>query len=150
MNFPFRGVLLAACALWLAGCDAKKPAAKPATGAGSGTPLTAPLDYLEAQGRAKQASLRVISLAQLQQAVQQFYGMEERWPRDFAELVEKRYLTALPAAPDGYAYTYDPRSGSVRAVRVAPGGTAPARPPAGGPSGVLQRARQLPGAGPRQ
>ena len=94
--------------------------------------------------------LRVISLAQLQQAVQQFHGMEERWPRDFAELVEKRYLTALPAAPDGYAYTYDPRTWSVRAVRAAAGGAAPARPPAGGPSGVLQRARQLPGAGPRQ
>lgn len=130
-----------AAVLLVAGCgpNPKKPGD---TNTAAGNPATAPLDYLAAQGRAKKHAEKVTSLAQVQQAIQQFQAMEDRWPKDLEELAEKRYLTDIPVAPSGYVYAYNPANGQVRVIQ--PGQAPAASRPAPGAGGVLQRARQLP------
>ena len=100
----------------LDGCS--KKAAPPVSGSGASgnSPLTAPLDYLAAQGRAKQYSTKVISTAQLESAIQQFYAMEERYPTGFDEMVQQHYLGAMPAAPRGKRFTYNPQNGQLGLV----------------------------------
>ena len=97
----------------LAGCDSRPTNQKTAT---SNTVVLAPLDYLAAQGRAKQHATKVISTAQLESAIQQFQAMEDRLPASFEELVKQRYLAALPEAPRGRRFTYDPQTGRVALI----------------------------------
>ena len=85
--------------------------------AGSRNPATAPLDYLAAQGQAKKHSEGVVSLAQVQQALQQFRTTEERWPESLQELVKAGLLARVPTAPAGQRVDYDPRTGAVRILR---------------------------------
>jgi hypothetical protein len=87
---------------------------------GAINPATAPLDYLSAQGKAKQAAIRVVSLAEVTQAIQKFQAMEDRNPKDINELVQQRYLHALPEAPRGARLAYDPVTGNAAWVRAAP------------------------------
>ena len=108
-----RHLLPAVVALLLLGCDAK-PSVKP--GNTSSSPIAAPLDYVAAQGRAKQHTTQVISTVEIEAAIRQFQAMEERLPTGFDELVSQHYLQALPAAPRGKRFTYDPQSGKVGLV----------------------------------
>ncbi len=85
------------------------------------SPVTAPLDYLAAQGQAKKHSEKVISLVEIQQAIQQFNAMEERLPRDLNELVAQHYLGKMPSPPRGQRFLYDPQTGSIRVGPAAPG-----------------------------
>ena len=98
-------------------------------------PAFAPLDYVEAQAKAKQAAERTISMTELTQAIQKFQAMEDRYPRDFKELVTEHYLASLPVPPPGTQFAYSPSSGS---VRVVPAGAAPASTP---PADPTQRRR---------
>lgn len=98
--------------LW--GCDSKS-AAKP-TNAGGNSPLTAPIDYIAAQGRAKQHTTKVISTVELEAAIRQFQAMEERFPTGFDELVSQHYLQAVPAAPRGKRFTYNAQTGQIGLV----------------------------------
>jgi hypothetical protein len=109
------GSLLVVLVWMLAGCDNAVSSGK----AGS-TPATAPLDYLAAQGQAKKHSEKVVSLAQVQQALQQFQASEDRWPKDLQELVKAGFLAAVPVAPSGQRVVYDSSTGTVRMVRVQP------------------------------
>ena len=95
-----------------AGCS-KKATSPPA---GGNSPLTAPVDYLAAQGKAKQYSTKVISTVQLENAIQQFHAMEERYPLNFEELVKTHYLGAMPAAPRGKKFIYNPENGQIGLV----------------------------------
>lgn len=109
--------------LWMAwlvvtatGCDGGKQG-----GAGTGaSPATAPLDYLAVQGQAKKHSEKVVSLAQVQQALQQFHAAEDRWPNDLNELVKAGFLAAVPQVPAGQRLLYDRAGGTVRVVQVQP------------------------------
>ena len=92
------------------GCDSKSVNK---TVAATNSVISAPLEYLAAQGRAKQHATKVISTAQLESAIQQFQAMEDRWPASFEELVKQRYLAALPEAPRGRRFTYNPQTGQV-------------------------------------
>jgi len=111
-----------------AGCGkkdaAKAKAADEATSSG-GNPAMAPLDYLAAQGRAKQVAIKVTSTVELTSAIQKFNAMEDRYPRDFNELIQQHYLQAMPAAPRGMAFAYNPTDGSVRVVAAPAPGAAP-------------------------
>ncbi|MBN8248550.1 MAG: hypothetical protein J0L84_14060, partial [Verrucomicrobia bacterium] len=78
-------VLVVAATLLMPGCGPKEP--KQPAAASSGNPATAPLDYLAAQGRAKQTAIRVTSTAELTSAIEKFHAMEDRYPRDLNELV---------------------------------------------------------------
>lgn len=109
-------LMVVACAL-SAGCG-RKDAGKPE--GNSGNPITAPLDYLAAQGRAKQVAIKVTSTAEITSAVQKFQAMEDRLPRDLHELVQQHYLQAVPQAPRGQVFAYNPADGSVRTVAAPP------------------------------
>lgn len=98
------------------GCDAGKTPGSPS----GGSPATAPLDYLSAQGQAKRHSEKVVSLAQVQHALQQFQASEDRWPTDLNELVKAGFLAAVPQVPAGQRLVYDSSTGTVRVVRTAP------------------------------
>ena len=64
--------------------DSAKPAASQAEGSGasSGNPLTAPVDYLGAMGKAQKSASKTVSAAGLDQAVKLFYAQEGRFPKD--------------------------------------------------------------------
>lgn len=109
------GGLLVVLVWMLPGCDNAA-----STGKTGNSPATAPLDYLAAQGQAKKHSEKVVSLAQVQQALQQFQASEDRWPKDLQELVRAGFLAAVPVAPAGQRVVYDAGSGTVRMVRVQP------------------------------
>lgn len=82
----------------------------------SASPLTAPIDYVGAVGRAAQFSERTVDLVQVQNAVRQFQAAEGRNPSSLQELVQHGYLPRLPQPPRGMQFLYDPRTGQVRLV----------------------------------
>jgi hypothetical protein len=98
-----------------AGCEQKSADKKaPATNAASsGNPITAPVDYLGAAAQAKRVSEKTVDLAALRQAIQLFYAQEDRYPRDLQELVNEKYLGALPPPPAGMQFKYNPANGEV-------------------------------------
>lgn len=100
--------------LSVAGCGPKEP--KKPEGGSAANPATAPLDYLAAQGKAKQTALRVTSTAELTSAIEKFHAMEDRYPRDLNELVQQHYLQSVPQAPRGQAFRYNSEDGSFRLV----------------------------------
>ncbi len=114
MNLPSRLQGTVALSLLFSGCDSKS-STKPAN-ASSNSPLTAPIDYIAAQGRAKQHATKVISTAQIETAIQQFQAMEDRFPASLDELVAQHYLQAVPVAPRGKTFVYNPQSGQLRVI----------------------------------
>lgn len=152
MKFPFLGQAMPVLAIViLAGCDRAAKAAKPKENPTSDgvSAATAPLDYLAAQGRAKQSAIKITSLAEVTQAIQKFHAMEDRYPRDLNELVQQHYLAAIPPSPNGAMLTYDSSTGVARFIRRTPGeiGTSPT-PSA--PSRPLPGIRKLPAGSPEQ
>ncbi len=109
------GGLLVVLVWMFSGCDNAA-----SSGKNGSSPATAPLDYLAAQGQAKKHSEKVVSLAQVQQALQQFQASEDRWPKDLQELVKAGFLAAVPVAPAGQRVVYDSSAGTVRMVRAQP------------------------------
>ncbi|MBI2947313.1 MAG: hypothetical protein HYY23_06685 [Verrucomicrobia bacterium] len=113
--------VILAMAVSLAGCgkkDAAPTAAKstnpPST---SGNPLTAPVDYLGAVGKAQKLATKTVDLTSLNQAIRQFHAGEDRFPKDLNELVAEGYLPRLPAAPPGTRLEYNAARGEVRLLR---------------------------------
>lgn len=99
--------------LLLAGC--KKPAAQTQTST-EPSAASAPMDYLAAQGRAKQLAIKVTDIAQLNSAISKFQAMEDRYPRSFDELIASHYLTEVPIPPRGKQFVYNPQTGQVGLV----------------------------------
>ncbi len=97
--------------------EATPPAGQPPTQSAGGNPLTAPVDYLGGIANAKRLAERTVDLAAVNNAIQLFNAQEERLPRDLNELVERRYLPALPAAPAGMRMIYNPATGELKMVR---------------------------------
>ncbi len=122
--------LLYYCAVFgllLAGCGQKSSEEKPkqttntsaqsAKATSVGNPVTAPVDYLGAVGKAKIASEKTIDTIGLDQAIQMFNVQEGRYPKNLNELVEKEFIRALPEPPYGMQIVYDPSNGKVKIVR---------------------------------
>ena len=101
-------------ALGCAGCS--KSNSTPGSAASSNSPLTAPIDYIGAQGRAKVHAGKVISTVQIEAAIRQFNAMEDRFPTGFDELVSQHYLQAMPEAPRGKRFVYNPQTGQIGLV----------------------------------
>lgn len=103
--------------LFLAGCKKHSSATttQPTNAASGGNPLTAPIDYLGAIGKAQQSARKTVSSVGLQQAIQMFYAQEGRFPKDLSELVPN-YVDRLPPPPAGMKYSYDAGSGVVKVV----------------------------------
>lgn len=98
-----------------AGCG-KKESPKPPEATSSGNPVTAPVDYLGAVGKAQKTITKNLDLANVTQAIKMFEAAEERLPKNLNELVEKGYLPKLPVAPQGFKFTYDATTGQVKVV----------------------------------
>ena len=84
--------------------------------AGSGNPVTAPVDYLGAVAKAKKTADAKLETASINKAVQMFYAQEGRYPKDLNELVRPEYLRQLPPPPVGMKYSYNPATGEVKVV----------------------------------
>jgi hypothetical protein len=82
----------------------------------SGNPITAPVDYLGAVGKAQQSATQTTSTVGLQQAIQHFQIQEGRYPKNLNELVGPNLLTSLPAPPHGMKFDYNPTTGQVKVV----------------------------------
>lgn len=112
--------LAMAAGLIVAGCGGGGNSTDPQTSAPSGesgNPLTAPVDYIGAVGRAKNTAQKTVDLANVTRAIQMFEAAEGRYPKDLQELVNQQYLPSLPAAPPGTRLVYDPARGQVSVVR---------------------------------
>ena len=105
--------------LILLGACAKKEETKQnlLTNNSSGNPLTAPVDYLGAVNQARKTAIKTIDQAGLNNAIQQFYAVEERFPKDLNELAQKRYIQAVPEPPPGSRFVYNPATGDLKIVR---------------------------------
>lgn len=111
--------LMLGLGLALVGCVKKEePKPQQATNkpAASGNPITAPVDYLAASVKAHQSMVKTIEGTSLNQAVQQFYVGEGRFPKDLNELVKLKYIGEIPRAPNGMKIVYDAANGQVKVV----------------------------------
>ena len=78
-----------------------------------GSPLTAPLDYVGAVGKAKKSSDKRLNLANMQNVIKQFKAVEGRYPKALNELVTEGYFPRPPSPPRGMRYVYNPKTGQV-------------------------------------
>ena len=105
----------------LTGCGDKSTtkgsSATNASATDSGSPLTAPVDYLGAVGKAQQSAVKNIDLASVRQAIQMYKVEEGKNPANLQELVTGKYMPRLPDLPKGMKYQYDPNTGDVKAVK---------------------------------
>ncbi len=109
-----------------------KPAAAPAAEkTGSGNPITAPVDYLGAVGAAQKQAERVADITPVMQAIRAFQAGEDRMPKNLQELVTEGYLPKLPTPPRGAQLAYNPATGQVKFVPMAPPPAAPPAPAGG-------------------
>ena len=79
----------------------------------AGNPLTAPLDYVGAVGKAKKSSEKRLNLANIQNAIKTFKVVEGRYPKALNELVTEGYFPRPPRPPRGMRYVYNPKTGQV-------------------------------------
>jgi hypothetical protein len=114
---------IAAFSVCAVGCDKKSAnnaqtiQGTNAAAAPSSSPLTAPVDYLGALGKAKQTAEKTIDKASLNNAIQMFKVEQGHNPASLQELVEEKYLPRIPDAPYGMKIEYDAQSGTVKVVK---------------------------------
>lgn len=82
----------------------------------SGSPVTAPVDYLGAVAKAKKTAEKGVDTAALNQQIQLFNAQEGRFPKDLNELVTMKYLPALPKPPYQMKFDYDAKTGQMKVV----------------------------------
>jgi hypothetical protein len=102
----------------LVGCSKKEAAAEKnlLTNNNSGNPITAPVDYLGAVNQARKGAVNTIDKAGLTKQIEMFNAQEGRFPNDLNELVQKRYIQAIPAPPQGMRFDYNPQTGEFKIV----------------------------------
>jgi hypothetical protein len=115
MKIPF--LLMIGVAFCLSGCGDQKSGGGSETNTASGNPLTAPVDYLGAVGKAQQHAIKTVDVASITQAVQMFHAEHQRYPKDLNELVNEKFLGKIPDAPYGMKIDYDATTGQVKVVK---------------------------------
>ena len=109
-------LVLMSSLLVLAGCgDKSTNSTTTNTTSSSGSPLTAPVDYLAAAAKAQQSAVKTVDVTSLDKAIQLFNVDQGRNPKDLNELVPK-YLKSIPAPPPGMKFDYNPTTGEVKVV----------------------------------
>lgn len=83
------------------------------TNASAGSPITAPVDYLNAVAKGKQSAEKTIDTTSLDKAIQMFGVDKGRNPKDLNELVQQKYIPRIPDPPYGTKLVYDANSGTV-------------------------------------
>ena len=107
-----------AVALVLTGCgDKASTSAGSTNSASSANPLDAPGNYLKAVADGKQSAVKTVDVTSLKKAIDLFNVDQGRNPKDLQELVEKKYMPQIPAAPFGSKLVYDANSGTVQVVK---------------------------------
>ena len=100
--------------LLLDGCsDSSQTSTTASTNASSGSPITAPVDYLNGVAKGKQTAEKTIDTTSLDKAIQMFGVDHGRNPKDLNELVQQKYIPRIPDAPYGTKLVYDANSGTV-------------------------------------
>lgn len=109
--------LVAGVVVALSGCgEADRSGATAETNSAS-SPLTAPVDYLGAVGKAQQTAVKTVDTASINQAIQLFQVEHDRFPKNLDELVQEKLMPKLPEAPAGMKFAYDPQTGTVKVVK---------------------------------
>src|SRR2546422_7715450 len=113
-----RFYLAIAASLFLIGCGEKSNQTTQTTNAPSNgsSPLTAPLDYLNAAAKAQRSAVKTVDTTSLTKAIELFNVEHGRNPKDLNELVEQKYIPRIPAVPSGTKLLYDANSGEVNVV----------------------------------
>lgn len=109
-------LVLLSSLLVLAGCGEKSTNSTTNTTSSSGSPLTAPVDYLAAAAKAQQSAVKTVDVTSLDKAIQLFNVDQGRNPKDLNELVPK-YIPQMPVPPYGTKLVYDANSGKVTVVK---------------------------------
>ncbi len=110
-------LVLTAATACVAGCGDKTSSGSAQTNSTSGNPLTAPVDYLGAVGKAQQQAIKTVDVASINQAIQLYQTEHGRYPQDLNELVKEKFLGKVPAAPYGMKIVYDATTGQVKVVK---------------------------------
>ena len=119
-------VLILLSALFLTGCGGdsssspsttNSPGTATTNASSSGNPLTAPVDYLGAVGKAQRDAMKTVDTASLDKSIQLFHVEQGRYPKSLEELVEKKFIPSIPPAPFGMKLQYDATSGKVSVVK---------------------------------
>ncbi len=107
--------LAALAAVCFTGCgnNSSTSTAAATNTASSGSPLTAPVDYLGAVAKGQQTAEKTVDTTSIQKAIQLFNVEKGRNPKDLNELVQEKYLPRLPEAPYGTKLVYHPETGTV-------------------------------------
>ena len=108
-------LLFAAACLSFIGCGKKENKTQQAD-TSTGNPLTAPVDYVGAIGKAQQSATKTISTLGIDQAIKAFAAEEGRFPKDLNELVSQGTIPSIPKPPTGMKYDYDPATGRIKLV----------------------------------
>ena len=114
MNKLLPSCLLVA-GLVFSGCEKKTPKAGDGSSTSSGNPLTAPVDYLGVQVKAKKMADKTLNSAGITQAIGMFQAEKGRSPKNLNELVPD-YLPQVPAPPAGMKFDYNPNTGAFKVV----------------------------------
>ena len=70
-----------------------------------------------ALGKAQQTAVKTVDTTSLNQAIQLFAVDQGHNPKDLNELVEKKFIPRVPAAPIGMKLEYDATAGKVTVVK---------------------------------
>jgi hypothetical protein len=110
-------LVLMSSLLLLAGCgDKSTNSTTTNTTSSSGSPLSAPVDYLAAAAKAQQSAVKTVDVTSLDKAIQLFNVDQGRNPKDLNELVPK-YIPQMPVPPYGTKLVYDANAGKVTVVK---------------------------------
>ncbi|MSU56585.1 MAG: hypothetical protein EXS35_00115 [Pedosphaera sp.] len=110
----------AALGLVLVGCgDSSNKPAPGATNApaSSGSPLTAPVDYLKSATDARHDMVKTVDVTSVNKAIEMFNVQEGHFPKELNELVTKKYIPLIPTPPFGSKLEYDATAGTVKVVK---------------------------------
>lgn len=107
---------LIASAAWLCGCEKSGSDSVLKSTNDMTSPLTAPSDYLGALNKGKTAAEKTVDTSSISKAIQMFNVENGKNPNSLQELVDEKFLPALPKAPYGMELKYDPASGKVSVV----------------------------------
>ena len=114
---PFSCLSIAA-SLFLMGCGEKSsPPAQTTNAAASTSPAEAPAGYLGGLAKGQQSAIKTVDTASLNQAIQLFNVDKGRNPTDLNELVQEKYIPALPPTPYGMKLDYDATAGKVKVIK---------------------------------
>ena len=89
------------------------------------------VDYLGTMGKAQKQAVKIVDLSIIQDAINLFHTEEDRYPESLEELTASgTYLPSLPELPKGIVYSYNPKTGKIKAIPEQKAPPVPPVPPA--------------------